>query len=165
MEKVSVATRFPFMKTPKDPESTICPVGSLPALTAAPAIKSRQNVPGLNIALNVTSLLLQFLCLPQFSAGAPLRLRPRRRSCRQFQPALCQSCNGGGAPHTTGETVPNPAAVGAPLFPARSAETTPPRERPGRLMALASEPAVQHFQSAQKLRPITLLPEDGIPAL
>src|SRR5207247_8033896 len=120
------------------------PAGSLAGARAAPAINSSRNVPCLNIALNVTSLLLQFLCLPQSSAGAPPRLRPRRCSCRQFQPAVCQSCNGGDAPHITGETVPNPAAVGARLFPARSAETTPPRERPGRLMALESEPAVQH---------------------
>src|SRR2546426_12281473 len=154
MEKVSVATRFPFMKTPNDPESTICPGGSLPALTAAPAINSRQNVPGLNIALNVTSLLLQFLCLPQFLAGAPPRLRPRRRSCRQFQPAVCQSCNGGGALRITDETVPDPAAMDVPLLPAGSPGTTHPRVHPERLLALASAPAAQRFQPAQKLHPL-----------
>jgi hypothetical protein len=63
MEKVSVATRFPFIKTPKDPESTICPVASLPAPTAAPASNSQSALTA-NIALNFKSALLQFLCFP-----------------------------------------------------------------------------------------------------
>src|SRR2546429_797054 len=165
MEKVSVATRFPFMKPPKDPESPICPAGSLPAPTAAPAITSSQNVPTMNIVLNVTSPLLQFLYLPQFPGGPLPRLRLRRRSCRQSQPAVCQPSNAVGGLHTTAETVSGPAAADVRLSPAGTAETTHPQEHPERLLAIASAPAAQHFQPAQKLHPLNPQPEARILAL
>ncbi len=42
MEKVSVATRFPFMKTPKEPESTVWPGVSFSGV-AAQALRGQQG--------------------------------------------------------------------------------------------------------------------------
>src|SRR6266513_1025801 len=73
MENVSVATRLPFIKTPKDPESTICPAASLPAPIAAPASISQSALPT-NIALNFKFPLL----VPLFPRPSPPALRPHR---------------------------------------------------------------------------------------
>src|SRR6266576_2441276 len=192
MENVSVATRLPFIKTPKDPESTVCPAASLPAPMAAPAISS-QSALSTNIALNFKSPLLEFVRFSR-SAGVPagtvdhnaasiescrrdagatmqfpddalLRLRPRPRSCQWFQPVPCRSCNGADGLRTIDGTVPDLAAADARLSPAGTAETIRPPRHPERISALASAPAMQHFQPAQRLRPLTQRHEAKILAL
>src|SRR5579864_50342 len=83
MEKVSVATRCPFMKTPNDPESTICATGALSSLPDAAAnTVSTHNVETVLNTKRVRFDVHVFIPAPN-SMPPPLQLFPHL--CRRFQ--------------------------------------------------------------------------------
>src|SRR6266849_2572893 len=68
MENFSVAVRCPFMKTPKEPASTLWAAGSLslslPGSATVVEISQRHEIPIIRAVLNFTFALLQNAALP-----------------------------------------------------------------------------------------------------
>src|ERR1700685_585316 len=132
MEKVSVATRCPCMKTPNDPESTICADAGaglpsfLSAIATAVDIARIQSAPVTsNLLLGVSLLTPAQDCMPP-----PPRLCPHL--CRWFRYGQPPSCTTAAAFRKAPAIAPDPGAADeGSVFP-RIAATIPPRARPGK---------------------------------
>src|SRR5580704_10226825 len=162
MEKVSVATRCPFMNTPNEPESTGAPASLLGSLAAAEA-RTTPNAIITNANLAFTSQLLTFSnSLTQrgrpthpingVPCGSPLPRPPFPRPCRQFRCAIQRQGNRVAAPHAIGETGSDRGAKDDPRIAPGSAGTVRPPMRPEIPNGFLPFPTAQHFRSARTPR-------------
>src|SRR5579863_6799341 len=108
MEKVSVATRFPFMKTPKEPESTVWLGESFSGVAHALAANNVNKSPPVSHR-------------PCFDVFMPNRycmlppLQPLRHPCRSCQCGTKPSDKKTGVAHKVRETVSHSATADAPV--------------------------------------------------
>src|SRR5579862_516460 len=146
MEKVSVATRFPFMKTPNDPESTICVPGALSSLPepAALVAASRHTIATPAKIFKGSALFSQVrACMPP----------PPQLHSRPFLLSRCEmplSCRSLDAPRTVRETALPFAAGDGFSPPAGIAATIPPPERPGKPSVHPQLQSTLHYPKVRK---------------
>src|SRR5580704_1400276 len=143
MENVSVATRFPFMKTPKEPESTVWPGASFSGAAQVFAAKRMNNSPASH-RRRVDPFI------PNRSCMLPPP-RPHRRLCRWCQPGTKPSDRKACAVHKARKTASHPATADAPADPAGNGEKALPPCHPEKTRALLHFRAMPRFRAARKL--------------
>src|SRR5580704_10523693 len=144
MEKVSVATRFPFMKTPNEPESTVLPRASLSGAANVFATGSAHKKTTAN----------QRPCFDIFiptRSNMPPPPQPHRHLCRWYQYGPKPSGKRACAAHKVRETVRHPATTDAAADPAHNGEKAPPPHRQEKSPAPVHSQAMRCFQGGRTL--------------
>src|SRR6185369_12626395 len=176
MENFSVATLRPFMKTPKDPESTFWAAGSLslPDSATADQTSKRHDIPTASTVLNFTFALLRIVALPDSPDFDRLgacrrattevpdgRLLPQPPLLHLFPRFRCEtwpSSSTAGGSHITGGIPLHRRATDVLTSAPGNGGTTHPRDRPGKWLTTRHLPARRHCLPARKRRPPELRP-------